>query len=376
MTVDRWLTALRSTAAGDVAWLAVLAACLALHLAALLPPFVRPDVSDVHAYAANARGWLNGTPYPGMVPDPNAPHAILVFVPFSMLQTRVAIALWMAVAYASFALTIRLIVRELRPHRSAQLWITGGALLAALPAVLDVVRNSNMLWPVGLLVSMAWVRDRHGHATSAAAILGVAATIKPLLGMFLFLYLARRLWRTAAIFLVTGAVTILVGVLITGLPAWRAWLDAIPRIFVYGVPSNASAMGVLARTWSGDFVPWLAVAAGLAILTFWYFKIHLAHVDRDWTCVVLSSVLIAPLGWRYYLCLGLGPILALLTGQALTTRTRVALGLALVSPSLGSTTWSPVLQATLGSIPFWLILAWWIRMLREPDEISYLPGAK
>jgi len=327
-------------------------------------------LSDLAAFLSNAEAWLQGTPYPPTGRDPNAPHTILLFVPLTRLTLPVAVTVWMLISYACLVWTVRLIVRELQLRASGAMWCTVAAALAAAPPMLDVVVNANMLWPLGLVSTAVWLAARRRHDGVAAGLVGVLSTAKPLLGTFLIFHVARRNWRAATTFAIAALAVVALGVLLAGVDAWAAWFGAVRRVNFYDVASNASFMGLIARAWQPSFLLWLSVSAVLGLVMILTVRRWAPDVDRDWMFVILSSLLMAPLGWRYYLCLGLGPLVALLMRSSLTPRARIALLLAAWSPSVQAKSWGPIAQATVGSIPFWFVLIGWIQLRREPDRTS------
>src|SRR5262245_38971401 len=129
-TADASLKRWRSTGLGELLLLLALGAMMALHLASLVPPFVHPELVDFAAYVDNARAGLAGTPYAATSWDPNAPHAILAFVPFVRAPLRVGLTIWIGLTYLSLAVTIRAVSRELslRISRPLQLMLVVFAL--------------------------------------------------------------------------------------------------------------------------------------------------------------------------------------------------------------------------------------------------------
>jgi len=332
----------------------------------LVAAFARPDLIDFAAFVDNARAWLDGQPYPDESRDPNAPHVILLFLPFAGLSRTAGLTIWTLVSYACLAWTIRMVLRELDLRPSRPLAVTALALLLAAPPMLDVVVNGNMIWPLMAVFTLTWRWARHGRDHAAAAGLGLLITAKPFLGVLLLLYVVRRAWAPTAIAVATAAGTLVIAVWVTGLDAWIAWYHALQRISWYDVRFNASVLGVLARVGRQDVVLWGVASVLVAGLTAWMLRRPRPRVDLDWAVVLLASLLMAPLGWRYYLCFGIGPLIAVWMENAGPTgpaygRTLALLALAW-SPSLALPGAAPILQATAGSLPFWILAIGWIAL--------------
>lgn len=359
---DAALGRLRSTVAGEAAWVIALSGLVTIHLAALVPAFARPDLIDFSAFVDNARGWLAGTPYPSSSRDPNTPHAILAFVPFVFLPIRVGLAIWFGITYVCLLLTLRAVSRELDLRMSAPLRLTLLVFALAAPPSWDVFVNGNMIWPLALGVTWAWRLARHGDLTRAAAVLGALATMKPFLGLLGLVFLVRREWRALAAMAIAAMVTLGVAIAVTGPTAFSAWLDALGRIGWYGVRFNASVLGALARVWRPDPLVWVVALLVIASVTAVVLARRRADISWDWLFVYLAALLASPLGWRYYLCLSVGPLVAALLAPSIPKRAVVSLCLLLISPAFSVGAGSTLALATVGSIPMWAALGAWVTL--------------
>ena len=359
---DASLQRLRSHSVGEVFWVLSLSALAAIHVASLTPAFLRPELIDFSAFVDNAAAWLSGQPYPPGSRDPNTPHAILAFVPFVFLPIRVGLAMWMVVTYASLFLTLRMVSRELRLRLSGPLQVTLLAFALATPPSRDVFVNGNMVWPLALAFTWAWRLARHGQMSSAAAVLGALATIKPFVGMLGLVFLVRRQWSALGTMAAASGVTLGLAIAATGRDAFMAWVDAVGRITWYDVRFNSSVFGFLARVSDPDPTAWALIVLVLAAGTAWILMRRPASLGRDWLFVFLAALLASPLGWRYYLCLIVGPLIAMMAALPGPGALLAVLCLLLISPAPAFTSGSPVLLATLGSIPMWAALSAWVAL--------------
>jgi hypothetical protein len=356
---DASLARLRSSVAGEALWLVSLSGLAAIHLASLTPAFLRPDLIDFSAFVDNASAWLSDTPYPATSRDPNTPHAILAFVPFVFLPLRLGLAIWIGVTYLCFFLTLRAVSRELGLRMSGAMRVTLVAFALAIPPSRDVFVNGNMVWPLALAFTWAWRLARRERMARAAAVLGVLATLKPFLGMFGVLFLVRRQWHALGAMAVAALATLALAIVVTGSSAFAAWFDAVGRITWYDVRFNSSVFGFLARVWRPDPIAWGVILVALAAGTAGLLRSRAASLSRDWLFVFLAGLLAAPLGWRYYLCVIVGPLVATLLRTPVRGFAVAALGALAVSPAPSLTSASPVLLATAGSIPMWTALCAW-----------------
>jgi alpha-1,2-mannosyltransferase len=282
-----------------------------------------------------------------------------VFVPFVHLPLRVSLAIWTALTYLSLALTLRAVSRELGLCISRPLQLTLVAFALAAPPSRDVFVNGNMIWPLALAFTWAWRLARHDQLPAAAAVLGALATIKPFLGMFGLLFLVRRQWRALGAMAATSLASLVIAVSVTGTHAFAAWFQAIARISWYDVRFNASVLGFLARVWSPEPAAWAAIALAIAITSGAVLKSRVADLSREWLFVFVASLLAAPLGWRYYLCLAAGPLIATLLSLPARSHVAAILCVLMISPVVPIATSSPVVQGTLGSLPMWVAFTAW-----------------
>src|SRR5690606_34277971 len=92
-----------------------------------------------------------------------------------------------------------------------------------------------------------------------------------------------------------------------------------------------------------------------------------AHTDRDWSLLLLASLLMSPLGWSYYLWLALWPAAAVIA-HAAPWRRRAGRDLLLVGGLAGWLWWGkmtywgqphPAATIACASMYTWALLATW-----------------
>lgn len=365
-TIDRLETLLRElrrTSIGEAAWLIGIAALATLHVAALIPPFLQPEESDYQTYVLAARGWLNGELYPPGTFNPNSPHFLVTHVPFVFMSTRAGLALSAALNYVGFFLTCRLIIRELRLHLSPALMITLGLLILASPPSFNTFSFGNTTWVLAFFVTVAWVWSRRERPISEGAAMGVLGTVKPLLVAYLLLYVARSR-RTALIAMIAAAsLTFGAVIAIFGWTTFDGWLASMRGISWYGMHTNLSVMGVLARFGPPNLVFWFVISAAIALATFGAAR----RVDHDaaWLVVLIASLLTAPLGWRYYLCFGVGPLAAVVLARPVDAVLIAATVLAAATPALTSGVPAGLGTGILGTVPFIGLVSLWVAAIRH-----------
>ena len=354
---------LRSTTAGELVWVLGLTVAVTVHAASLTSAFLRPDLVDFGAFVDNARAWADGSPYPQDARDPNTPHILLLFVPFKDLPLRVGLAIWMAISYACAGIAVRLVLREAGYRLKGAALLSFLAILAISPPILGEVKDGNMLWPLWLAFTIAWMAERRGRTATGGLLMGLLMSVKPFLALWFLYWAARRRWAAIGAAAAALVSSLVVGIAVTGPAAWTAWLGMLDRITWYDSGLNASIPGFAARVTGDPYSTFgLVMAFLVAVLSaVWWWRRNIDDVDFDWLVVFVTAMLLSPLGWRYYYCFALGPALIVFARTHRWQAVSVA-GLALL-PAWDLRGEPVLLQATLGSIPFWALLGAWTIVL-------------
>ena len=166
--------------------------------------------------------------------------------------------------------------------------------------------------------------------------------------------------------------TVLAGALGCGWSAYGSWLKAGTGVHWHAILYNASLRGVLARIVDDSVGNPLWIGLNLAVLGFTVWRLLRCDFDADGDLSVafLTSLLISPLGWVYYLPVALGPLLAHLRGPKPRPWALLALATLLWPPGVG---WPPRALALLrtprnavvGSLyAVGLVTLWWLSLQR------------
>jgi hypothetical protein len=261
----------------------------------------------------------------------NPPHFHLLVLPLALLPPAPALITWALLNAAALAASVLVITREL-----ALRWTVGGALMAVLALLVcsatgSIVVTGQLTFLLMLPVTIAWAQARHGRWNRAAVLLGVVISLKPLFGLFaLYLLIVKRFTAFAGL-AAAAAACFVAGLFVFGVDAHVSWLRAISAVAWTWSPMNASITGLFARAFgpSPFYSPVIdapalvaapATAASLVVgaLTLGSLATDRSSssVDRVFGGLLITSVLVSPLGWIYYLWLAAAPATALWLSRA------------------------------------------------------------
>lgn len=368
------------------------------------------NMIDFGIFYYTAQAFLNGqdmyTPSPATLApvnplfwmhfgNLNPPHFHFLLLPLAWLPPAWALSLWTVMNLGAFTVSLFLIVKELKVRLT--LWAGALLILAFLgfSGTGFLILTGQMTFLLLPWLTVAWIKARHGHWTQAGIYLGIAMSLKLFLLLFLAYFLIRGQVRSAAVACGVTTLCYLTGIMVFGLKSYQSWLSTLQAVDWSALATNASFLGFLSRTFSESpqFAPvlvlssvepiWLLGIGFIALITLWAVKHDqsLIAVDRSFALILVSALLISPLGWIYYLFLPLGPCAALIVSwrQSILCfqsghrspwkwAQLIAIGGSLPGlflPYQLSDLWQPNPMATLwlANCYFWTLLSLWIVLL-------------
>jgi hypothetical protein len=296
-------------------------------------------------------------------PNLLAPHGHLIFWPLLSLPLSQAWAVWLAASAVSVSVAVRLALKG-----SPATVALGLALVLYSSLGMATVRSGQLYAAMTLPLVVAWQWDRAGRRPLAVgAILGVLASIKPLLLLFGVWFLWRRSWLTAAAFGWAGLGCGVVGVLAFGVDTYQAWWHALGETAGSGNYIDGAILQTALRVFlpTSFFQPVLvspalaAIAAGIGLVT----VAGLTGWRPSWLTVTAAACLLSPKGWIHG-----GLWMAVLAMGDWENTARVARWLLVTAAALTllpeyAPLWgqpNPWLTPTLGSLVCWMFLLTWI----------------
>lgn len=325
----------------------------------------------------------------------NPPHFHFLLLPLAWLSPAWALSLWTVMNLVAFAGSLLLVAKELKIRLPP--WAGALLILAFLgfSGTGFLILTGQMTFLLLPWLTLAWIKARQGHWTQAGIYLGIAMSLKLFLLLFLAYFLIRGQVRSAAVACGVMSFCYFTGMMVFGLESYQSWLSTLQTVDWPALATNASFLGFLSRTFSESpqFAPvlvlsavrpiWLLGIGLIALITLWVIKHDRSPfaVDRAFALILISALLISPLGWIYYLFLPLGPCTALIVSwrrsmPEIQSGHRspwkwaqfIAIGVSLPGlflPYQLSDLWQPNPMATLwlANCYFWTLLSLWIVLL-------------
>lgn len=330
------------------AWACILCfACLASG-GGLLRGLTAPGdyVADFFQEWASAKNYFTGRPiytpqretalaYLNLTPTPDAffveinghpPTAVLVALPFGMLDYGTAFLLWNWLSIAALTLSGVLIMRE------TGIRFSGWALLPALALafgnpLLQHLCCGQLGALLLLLITGAWVADRRGHGAAAGALLAVATAIKLFPGFMFLYFVLKGKWRTVFVGAATFVALTALTAAVLGPHAFVEYVtQSMPEVSKYrGTWANASLVGFWQRLLSADsdravplvrsaWLPGVAYLLSVTVVVSALARVTLrsrtrATDDLAFALFPIGMLLASPITWDHSFILLLMPIL-------------------------------------------------------------------
>ena len=333
--------------------------------------------------------------------DLNPPHFHLFIFPLVAFSLENAFIIWGLLNVAFLYLSLKLMGETIFPRitpRQGTLAILGLFAFAGTGNVLLTWQHSFLIL---LPLTLGWYYAREGIWNRSGIYLGLAASIKPFLLIFLPYLLLRKQFRSAGILLCVMMGFFLSGIIIFGLEAHLSWIKTLASVSWAWPGPNVSVLGFLSRSLSENpqysllvdgerFITplWMVIVFMIGIITLLatYFDDSEQAVDRAFAILPLSAILISPIGWILYLFFAIGPLVALASNwwkkplgsfppprsSRKQWRNRLLLiaipGFIIPTPFLTLFQPHPLATTLLGSIYFWSTLTVWVALLLDNLE--------
>lgn len=343
-----------------------------------------------HQYLANTDPYVPFDPERG--PNLNPPWVVAIMAQLCRAPLPVAVAVWWAFSFVCLFGAIALIARAVAPGQAVAL----ASLVLVTQAAYSNLRLGQVAWPLMLLMTAAWLADRSRRPLLCGVLLGIAASWKPFLLVFVPYLIWRREWRALVAMTGTAVVTGVIGLVAVGVGGYQSWFASLRLVGWAGHPLNASLRGMISRALAMPALleqhttpivsapqwldaVWVAISMIVSAITI--VRVVVRHdIDVGWAGLALLALLVSPLGWVHYVPIATGPLVAaVLDGRRRALRPAVVGWLLLCVPFawLKGATFGPLLTLTVASSYGWgtlLLLAAALRSAKSGRSASASVG--
>lgn len=309
----------------------VLAAVVCAAIASAVLSFSTIGPYDLEVYHAAGYSLLHGVglygdAFPHNLPFTYPPFAAWPFVLLVPLPWGLTVWLWTFVTLVLLGWVIVMAFDRLLPGRPWPRAVAVSGLLIAFGLTSPLVDHLGF-GQINVLLMAMCLADLLGARPKwlpAGVLIGLAAAIKLVPGLFIVYLLVTRRFRAAAVAVTTGAVATLAGFVVSPSDSWLYFTDLLWHLDArVGLNNNAtignqSVQGALLRLLPAGEVRavWLVVSVVALVLGMW--AAHRAYVVRGEVAGAavtgLVAVVVSPVSWPHHL-VWLVPAIAVLVGN-------------------------------------------------------------
>jgi hypothetical protein len=280
--------------------------------------------SDFASFYESAAAWRSGSsPF---VSDwrvnLNPPLMLWLFAPFTLWPLATAAWAWIVFQLVALALLIEISAREIATPPPHGALVRGLMLTMAAPtvALAQLIREGQWILWLAVLVTLAWRFTRRNRPVAAAALVGIAIALKPFTWWFWLVLPA----PFRAPMLAAGAAGLSATVVLsylTGPDVFREWFQLSGTLTTAHLTHwlNISVPGHATRALGTSWMAGTLIVTVMMLAVFWRAQTRPSTNSGRWWLAGLASVIASPLGWAYYLVLGLGPAVAHLAANGRPT---------------------------------------------------------
>jgi len=270
------------------------------------------EYPDLNVYREAGRRLLDGRALyatgPRTLPFTYPPFAAVLSVVFAMVPRKVAMFGFFLVNLAVLVFVLRVLFRPALAR--VPRWALPLTLLT-LTAVMFWVRpvNDTLDWGQINLVLLALVLTDGLALTRLprGILIGVAAAVKLVPGIFIGYFLVTRQWRAAVTAIASTVACILLAFVLAPSSSWTYWTKTLfesNRIGDSRYYSNQSLLGIVQRTVSERWVGATWVILGLALVGWGFLRVRRAYDDGDVLAALaitgLMGCLLSPISWFHH----------------------------------------------------------------------------
>ncbi|MDQ8038841.1 MAG: glycosyltransferase family 87 protein [Rickettsiella sp.] len=251
----------------------------------------------------------------------NPPLFTLITFPIAYLSYPHALLLWTFFSMLAGCIAILLIQQKLEPRsilslQTSLLLLIGFMCYFPTFVTLQFGQVSLLLLP---LLVLGWRAAHDQKSTRAAVYLGLAASLKPFIGLFLVYFFIRKEWRALLAFISIILLSVFLTAVFFGIDTYYSYYQVCHQIAWAASSWNVSIYGFLLRLIGGPeantpliAIPglfnvaylFLSILLLLALVLFLRPLACIANLqkktDIDFSIILVVMLLLSPLGWMYY----------------------------------------------------------------------------
>lgn len=290
---------------------ALVIAAASVHLYVAARALQPSDFAMIHtttrALVAGRPGYEPHSRPDGLWWNMNPPQFHLLTVPLAGLSESTAAGVFRVVNLLLLLCAVVLIVdgRELLSRRGG--WIIAAAL--ASPALVMQTGAGQVAGILALLASGIYAAIRRDRWEIAGALIGILCAVKPIFLPLLAWLLVTHRWRPLSWACGAGLTIVTVSAAIWGMAPQVEWLRALRSVTWFDSRFNMAWPALAARLRGGAPLSYRAVTLiSLVLVVISAVSMRETAPGLALTRLFVLSIVIAPLGWLYYLCVA-GPLL-------------------------------------------------------------------
>ena len=250
-------------------------------------------------------------------PNLNPPVFIFATTPLAYLGFDAAWLTWFFFSMLCLSVAVRRLQQEhlIGQGRSSFLY-AGLACLLYVPTLASFFFGQ-VTFQILLPIILGWSALRRGHDRIGGGWLGLAASLKPFVALFLLGLIILGNGRAIKSMMLTGLMCIALGWLGGGWSAYRDYFAVLHTVTWHSASWNASLAGFFSRLLGGSQnVPWVdvpelahavTVLSSLVVLAVFVLSVRrirsrvvTERVDALMALCLSAMLLVSPLGWLYY----------------------------------------------------------------------------
>lgn len=234
------------------------------------------------------------------------PTTLVFYIPFAMLQYRVAQVIFIILSFLSLAVVIFISLKILVKKSNLYLFLTGLSLaLLSFPTKFTFgMGQINLI--AFFVVILSYYFYKRGKMEISGLILSLAYLLKPVLIFMLLFFILKRRWRVVLYSLIVPISATLLISLVYGVGSFLYWInEVVPRLSAISgreIYYNQGVMGFMSRLSSNFEVRkyLTAITSILLILYSSYLILKKKNENLQFSLLFVTLLLVDTLSWQHH----------------------------------------------------------------------------